>query len=53
MGLLVVLIILALILGGMGLLIEGLTWLLIIAGIIFLIGLFFGWRGRSPRSPTV
>ena len=40
-------IILALVAGGVGLLVEGLLWLLIIAGILFLIGLFFGFRGRS------
>jgi hypothetical protein len=51
-GLLLLLIVLAIIVGGFGLLVEGLTWLLIIAGILFLAGLFFGWRGRSPRSPT-
>lgn len=38
MGLVVILIILALILGGIGLLVEGLFWLLIIAGILFLAG---------------
>jgi hypothetical protein len=52
-GLLLLLIVLAIVVGGFGLLVEGLTWLLIIAGILFLAGLFFGWRGRSPRSPTL
>jgi hypothetical protein len=47
MGLVVILIILALIAGGVGLLVEGLLWLLIIAGILFLIGVFAGFRGRS------
>jgi hypothetical protein len=47
MGLVLILIILALVAGGVGLLVEGLLWLLIIAGILFLIGLFFGFRGRS------
>jgi hypothetical protein len=37
-GLVIVLIILALIAGGIGLLVEGLFWLLIIAGILFLAG---------------
>lgn len=47
MGLVVILIILALIAGGVGLLVEGLFWLLIIAGILFLIGVFAGFRSRS------
>lgn len=47
MGLVILLIVLALIFGGVGLLVEGLMWLLIIAGILFLVGLFFGYRGRS------
>jgi hypothetical protein len=52
MALLILLIIVALVVGGFGLLIEGLQWLLILAGIIFLVGLFFGWRGRTgPRAP--
>lgn len=47
MGLVVLLIVLALIAGGAGLLVEGLTWLLVIAGILFLVGLFTGFRGRT------
>ena len=47
MGLVILLIVLALIFGGVGLLVEGLMWLLIIAGILFLVGLFMGYRGRS------
>ncbi len=47
MALVVLLIILALVVGGFGLLVEGLMWLLIIAGILFVIGLFFGWRAKS------
>ncbi|HEX6262682.1 MAG TPA: hypothetical protein VF097_07535 [Actinomycetota bacterium] len=50
MGLVILLIVLALIFGGFGLLVEGLTWLLIIAGILFLIGLFSGWRTWGGRS---
>ena len=46
MGLVIVLIILALLVGGVGLLVEGLFWLLIIAGILFLIGVFAGFRSR-------
>jgi hypothetical protein len=47
MGLVILLIILALVAGGFGLLVEGLWWLLVIAGILFLVGIFTGWRGRS------
>lgn len=50
MGLVVLLIILALVFGGFGLLVKGLTWLLIIAGILLLIGLFSGWRTWGGRS---
>jgi hypothetical protein len=53
MGLVVLLLILALVFGGFGLLVEGLTWLLIIGGVLFLIGIFSGWRtwgGRSTRT---
>ena len=47
--LLIVLIVLALIFGGIGLLVEGMMWLLIIAGVLFVAGLLsrsFG-RGRT------
>ncbi|HVM12594.1 MAG TPA: hypothetical protein VM638_09010 [Actinomycetota bacterium] len=47
MSLLVILIILALVAGGLGLLVEGLKWLLIIAAILFIAGIFTGFRGRS------
>ena len=47
MGLVILLLVLALIFGGFGLFVKGLTWLLIIAGILFLIGVFAGFRGRS------
>jgi hypothetical protein len=46
MGLVVLLIILALIAGGIGLLVEGLFWLLIIAGILFLAGVVSGFVTR-------
>lgn len=46
MGLVIVLIILALIVGGIGLLVEGLFWLLIIAGILFLAGVVAGFFTR-------
>ncbi|MGH2724327.1 MAG: hypothetical protein ACRDI0_08690 [Actinomycetota bacterium] len=49
MGLVVLLLVLALVFGGFGLLVEGLKWLLIIAGILFLVGLFTGYRGYRSR----
>ncbi|MCB1000315.1 MAG: hypothetical protein KDB40_13550 [Acidimicrobiales bacterium] len=47
MGLFVVLLLLALVIGGFGLLVEGLTWLLVIALILLVVGFFTGFRGRS------
>lgn len=46
MGLVAVLLILALIFGGLGLFIEGLKWLLIIALVLFVVSFFTGYRGR-------
>jgi energy-converting hydrogenase Eha subunit C len=47
MGLLVLLVILAVIFGGVGILIEGLAWLLIISLALLVAGVVFGMRGRS------
>lgn len=47
MGLVIVLLLLALLIGGVGLLVEGLKWLLIIAAVLFVISLVTGSRGRS------
>ncbi len=47
MGLVVLLLILALLIGGVGLFVEGLKWLLIIALVLFVVSLFTGWRGRT------
>lgn len=47
MGLVVVLLLLALLFGGVGLFVEGLKWLLIIALILLIVGAFTGYRGRS------
>jgi hypothetical protein len=44
MGIVIILLVLALLLGGVGLLAEGLKWLLIIALILF-VGSFFSYRG--------
>jgi hypothetical protein len=49
MGLVIALIVLALILGGFGLLVEGLLWLLVIAGILVIVGAVLGYRGRTTR----
>ncbi len=43
----VILLILALLLGGVGLFVEALRWVLIIALILLLVGAFTGYRGRS------
>lgn len=47
MGLVVVLLLLALLFGGVGLFVEGLKWLLIIALVLLLVSAFTGYRGRS------
>jgi len=47
MGLVVLLLILALLFGGVGLFVEGLKWLLIIALVLLVVGLITGYRGRS------
>jgi hypothetical protein len=46
MALVVLLLLLALIIGGVGLFVEGLKWLLIIAVILFVLSFFTGYRGR-------
>ena len=43
----VILLILALLIGGVGLFVEGLKWLLIIAVALFVVSLLTGSRGRS------
>jgi hypothetical protein len=47
MGIVVLLLILALIFGGVGLFVEGLVWLLIISLVLIVVGAVFGFRGRS------
>jgi hypothetical protein len=49
MGLVIVILLLALLLGGLGLFVEALWWMLIIAGALALIGFFTGWRTRRIR----
>jgi hypothetical protein len=50
MGLVVLLVLLALILGGVGLLVKGMLWLLIIAAALVVAGAVAGYRGRSSSS---
>ncbi len=47
MGLVIALVLLALILGGVGLAVEALQWLLIIALILLVVGAVAGFRGRG------
>ncbi|HVM00762.1 MAG TPA: hypothetical protein VM324_15845 [Egibacteraceae bacterium] len=47
MGIVIALVLLALIFGGIGLLVEGLFWLLVISLVLFIVGGVFGFRGRS------
>lgn len=47
MGIVVLLLILALIFGGVGLFVEGLFWLLVISLVLLVVGAVFGFRGRG------
>ena len=47
MGLVVLILLLALLFGGVGLFVEGLKWLLIIALILLVVGAVTGWSGRD------
>lgn len=47
MGVVVVLLLLALLFGGVGLFVEGLKWALIVALVLVVVGAFTGYRGRS------
>lgn len=49
MGIALAILLLALLVGGAGLAIEALRWLLIIALVLFIIGAFTGYRYRSRR----
>jgi hypothetical protein len=48
-GIILLLVILALIFGGIGLLVEGLFWLLIISVVLFIVGGVLGMRGRGAK----
>jgi hypothetical protein len=47
MGIVLLLLILALLFGGVGLFVEGLKWLLIIAVVLLIAGAITGSRGRT------
>ena len=47
MGLVILLLVLALLFGGLGLAVEGLKWLLIVALVLLVVSFFSGYRGRS------
>lgn len=46
MGLVVLLVVLALLFGGVGLFVEALRWALIVALVLLLVGIAAGYRGR-------
>jgi hypothetical protein len=47
MGLVIALVLIALLLGGVGLAVEALRWLLIIALVLIVVGAVTGFRGRG------
>ncbi len=47
MGIVIVLFVLALLFGGLGLLVEGLKWALVLALLLLLIGAATGYRSRG------
>ncbi len=47
MGIAVLILILALVAGGVGLFVEALRWVLIIAVVLLIVGAFTGYRGRN------
>lgn len=47
MGVALLIVLLALLLGGVGLAVEALRWLLIVGIVLLIVGAFTGWRGRS------
>jgi hypothetical protein len=51
MGIALLILVLALIAGGVGLFVEALRWMLIIAVVLLIIGAVFGFRGRG-RAPA-
>ncbi len=51
MGIALLILLLALLIGGVGLAVEALRWLLIIAVVLLIVGALTGWRGRG-RAPV-
>lgn len=49
MGIAVLLLVLALVVGGVGLFVEALRWVLIIALVLLIVGAVTGYRGRGAR----
>lgn len=47
MGIALLILLLALVAGGIGLFVEALQWMLIIALVLLVVGAFAGWQGRS------
>lgn len=47
MGIALLILLLALVLGGVGLFFEALRWVLIIAVVLLIVGAFTGYRGRA------
>lgn len=50
MGLALLLVVLALIIGGVGLFISAVKWLLIIAAVLFVAGALTGWARRNAAA---
>jgi hypothetical protein len=48
MALVILLLVLALILGGVGLFVEALWWVLVIAVVLLVVSAVLGWGRRSP-----
>lgn len=51
-GLVIIILLLALLFGGLGLVVEGLMWLLIIAAVLFVVGALVGFSGRRRGSQS-
>jgi uncharacterized membrane protein len=52
MGLALLILILALVLGGVGLFVEALRWVLVIAVVLLILSAFTGYRGRRGTPPV-
>lgn len=47
MGIALLVLLIALVVGGFGLFVEAMRWLLIIALVLLIMAFFTGWRGRT------